>query len=114
MAEYGGLGGSSTTPERNPDDLFEATIAEAFGEQMKTDGVLCGEVWSALAGIEWHHVNGDKASYSFRAAGDLIAAIRNEGTYIDWYCATPTATVSSRVYAEMLSRGWSFVTLGFD
>lgn len=107
MVEFGGMGGIPGGRPVNNEDLFELTVAEALGDSMKVNDNLCAEIWSAIANVQWRHVNGDTASYSFRAAGDLIAAIIERGDYIDWYCSGPYATVSDRVGAALAARGWS-------
>lgn len=103
---YGGLGGCPDGRPRNFEDEFENAAARALGESMKEDETLCIEVWSALANTEWKHKNGDTASYSFRAAGDLIASIIDRGNYMDWYCSGPYAQISNRVAAAMKKEGW--------
>lgn len=107
MSEFGGLGGIVGGREPNCADLFEAALTRALGEQMRSDDTLCAEVWSALANVDWTHKSGDTAAYSFRAAGDLIAAIIGRGDYMDWYCSGPLATVSERVAKSMAGEGWS-------
>jgi hypothetical protein len=111
MADFGGLGGITGGRERNPEDLFEETISRIFGNRIKSDPEFCANMWSALANVDWTHSNGDTAGYSFRAAGDLIASIRGEGDYMDWYCSGPYATVSREIECGMLAEGWTPETL---
>lgn len=106
MAQYGGLGGNWNTPTRDPLDLFEEMVAQSFGDQMKADRELCTEIWCALANQAWKKQPDDFAAYSWRSAGDLIAAIRGEGMYLDFYGSGPAETVSDRVRDAFGERGW--------
>jgi len=106
MADFGGLGGLAECRQINEADLFEMAINRALGDAMRQDTNLCKEIWSSLANQDWLHENGDTASYSFRAAGDLIAAILGEGNYMDWYCSGPYETVSDRIEVAMQREGW--------
>lgn len=104
--EFGGLGGVVGGRKLNTADAFETAVQRALGQEMKSDETLCREVWSALANVDWKHENGDTASYTFRAAGDLIASIIGKGDYMDWYCSGPYAVISERVEKAMLAEGW--------
>jgi len=106
MAKFGGLGGHTGGRPRDAFDLFENAIERALGADLRTDDALCADLWSSLANMDWRHDNGDTASYSFRAAGDLIAAIRGRGDYMDWYCSGPYATVSDKIRRVMRKEGW--------
>ena len=80
-------------------ELFEKAISDNFGEKMRTDESLCKRIWSSLANVEWYYIRPSESrgavsvGYSFRAAGGLIADIRDLGDYMDWYCASPDSTV---------------------
>lgn len=106
MASYGGLGGISGGREVDMEDLFEAAIERCFGSVMREERAACIEVWSALANTGWRHENGDDAALSFRAAGDLVAAIIGRGDYMDWYCSGPSEVVSERFSEAMRKEGW--------
>lgn len=74
---------------------------------MRDDVSLCIDLWSSLANCGWENPDGHTASYSFRAAGDLIAAIVGSGDYLDWYCCADTYGVPVERVAEALAReGW--------
>jgi len=112
MADFGGLGGVPGGRARDHDDLFEAAVDRCLGDQLRTDEEACRELWSALANVDWIHTNGDTASYSFRAAGDLIAAIRGTGDYMDWYCSGPYPSVSPRIAEALAHEGWRVEGVG--
>jgi len=115
--EFGGMGGVVGGRPRDPDDLFEAALDRACGEKMRSDCVpgahhagktAASQVWGALANTKWSHVNGDAAWYSFRAAGDMIAAIVGNGTdYMDYYCSAMYPNVPEWIAKAMETEGWS-------
>ena len=113
MTTFGGMGGISGGRPFNPNDLFEAAVERALGDRIRADSDFCAAMWSALADVDWAHENGDHAAYSFRAAGDLIAAIRGEGDYMDWYCSGRFATISAEISEALAAEGW-MVTVKAD
>lgn len=107
MAEYGGMGGVVGGRELDVDDHFESMIVRVFGDRMKTDDDLCKQIWGALANVDWYKLDThDSASYSFRAAGDMIAAIRGSGDYMDWYCSHDYPCISDEIRRSFKKEGW--------
>ena len=104
---FGGSGGVIGGRTLDLQDAFEVAVNRALGERMQVDDNLCKAVWGSLAHMEWIHINGDTASYAFRGAGDLIAAIIGRGDYIDWYCCTPWETLDLIVADAMKIEGWT-------
>ncbi len=93
--------------EIDADDAFELAVERALGNAIREDDAVCHEMWSALANVDWTHENGDTAAYSFRAAGDLVAAIKGKGNYLDWYCQSDYPVVSDRVREALAREGWA-------
>ncbi len=114
MAKFGGMGGITGGRQLNQEDDFEMTIYRLFGEEMKENENLCHDIWSSLANVDWFHKKGDTATYSFRAAGDMIAAIRGHGDYMDWYCRSPYSSVSDYISELMEKEGWTHEDMSTD
>jgi hypothetical protein len=110
MTAYGGWGGVEGGRPIDPDDPFEMTVNRVLGDRIRADDGMACAMWCALANVEWSHVNRDTAFYSFRAAGDMVAAIRGKGDYMDWYCCDEVATVSGEIAAAMKAEGWAWTT----
>lgn len=106
---FGGMGGiwDGLHFDEYKDDLFAQALNRAYGDKIRADKQNGVDAWSALANVDWTHTNGDMAGYSFRAAGDLIAAITGKGMYMDWYCSGPYAYVSDEIGAAMEKEGWT-------
>lgn len=107
MTDYGGMGGLTDGRPHNPEDKFEAAVERALGEKIRADDEIAKAMWCALANVDWFHPeSGDSAGYSFRAAGDLVAAIRGTGNYMDWYCCGPDGRVVEIISRAMKKEGW--------
>jgi len=112
---------------RDPGDLFEAAVERAFGERLRHERAngldgrkgdnepgaglwdrqgLGARLWGSLANIDWIHDGGDTASYSFRAAGDMIAAVVGAGDYMDWYCSSDAGVLDVEVAEALAREGW--------
>jgi hypothetical protein len=63
-------------------------------------GALCNTTWRhKAAGVEW--------SCSWRSAGAVIAHLRCEGDYLDWYCSGGEGLVDDQVLSEIELLGWA-------
>ena len=64
-------------------------------------GALCNTAWRHVAtGTVWH--------CSWRHAGSIVAMLRCEGDYMDWYCSMGEGFVDEQVLAELNALGWEF------
>jgi len=107
MTEFGGLGGVAGGRPRDNEDLFECAVEACMGDKLREDESWGRALWGSLANVDWVHENGDTASYSFRAAGDLIAAIVGKGDYMDWYCSAPYyGECYPHIREAMATQGW--------
>ena len=89
-------------------EKFEQALRDGLGDTIKDDEIA-KQLWSALANVDWYHPEShNAASYSFRAAGGLIAELRGEGDYMDWYCCGPYATVSDHIARVLKKQGWIY------
>ena len=61
------------------------------------------EDWSILKERKW--------SCSWRYAGGIIAHMRREGDYIDWYCAGDEGTVTGEIKEDFKQLGWTIPTI---
>lgn len=62
-------------------------------------GALCNTVWRHKAtGILW--------SCSWRYAGGVVANLRCQGDYMDWYCSDGEGLVDEQVLVEIETLGW--------
>lgn len=68
-------------------------------------------LYAALCNTEWHHrATGQLWSCSWRSAGDVVADMRGEGNYMDWYCSGGEGLVDEVVLMEVEALGWALVT----
>jgi len=108
--QFGGSGGSKEPIpfEAYAEDEFAQALNKRLGDWIRQYRSNAYNMWSALANVTWRRGE-DTASYSFRAAGDLIASICNDGTtYIDYYCVNTDGEVYGYIAQELAEEGWTF------
>lgn len=84
-------------------------------DRIRTDKAFAQSVYAALCNMRWAHDGLDEPwSCSWRYAGGIIAEIRDEGDYLDWYCSgiwnddgTPEGEVTPEVAEALSELGWS-------
>lgn len=103
------IGGSHTLVELDESDPFESTLVRLFRDRVRDSDDFARRLWSSLTNITWHNKSVEEYGYSFRAAGDLIAAMRGEGCYVDWYCCAPAGVVDEEVKQKLGAEGWTYV-----
>lgn len=87
----------------------ELAASAEFMELLKDDDFAC-KFYCSLENQDW--LKGDKiGSHSFRGAGALIAELRHEGDYLDWYCSWiddryTMATIYPEVEQILNKLGW--------
>lgn len=87
---------------------FELTVDRVLGDRIRSDSSAAQAMWSSLANIEWAHYDGAEASYGLREAGAMVAWIREEGDYLDWYCSGPTDIVAPWIDDALHIEGWAW------
>ena len=78
-------------------------------ERARSD-VFAGLLYAALCNTTWRHrATGGTWSCSWRASGGIVAHLRGEGDYMDWYCHGGEGLVDECVLAEIETLGWALV-----
>ena len=63
-------------------------------EKVRADDVYAKKLYAAMCNISW------------RSAGGVIADIRGEGDYMDWYCSGNEGRVDPEITADLADIGW--------
>jgi len=102
-------------------DLGSASIEHAaaqpslerdLGLSARIRGLVGGELFAtllygALCNTLWRHkATGTPWSCSWRHAGAVVADLRCQGDYMDWYCSMGEGLVDEQVLAEIGALGW--------
>ena len=87
--------------------IFAATIDRLLGDQVRADGACGVDLWCALTNVEWRGPDGEKVSYPFRRAGEVVAWVREEGDYLTWYCSGEPGIVAEGIGDALNGAGWS-------
>ena len=67
-------------------------------------------LYSALCNTLWRHKGASTDWYhSWRHAGSVVASLRGEGCYLDWYCSMSEGLMDEQVLAEIGVLGWNLV-----
>ena len=115
---------------------FDLVQCDWIVARVREDRIYAQNLYAALCNTEWQEQDAwevlrDRTwSCSWRGAGGIVADIRGEGDYMDWYCsgmmtnhpdddlgdaprrktgAVPEGTVTEEIRQDLLSIGWQQV-----
>lgn len=97
-------------PARNADpcERFEALLQGVLGGRVRRSESNAVELWSALANTIWQGPQSEQVRYTFRSAGDVVAQLRGEGEYTDWYMSGPPGQVADWIAMSLAGHGWTW------
>ena len=103
------VAGVPSTRTGRPRKAFMLQLDAALGESVRADGGCALDLWSALTNVVWHGPTGEVVRYSSREAGGVVAWVREEGDYINWFCGDPPGQVADWISGTMAGSGWKWV-----
>lgn len=98
-------------------DLIEDITDTAWlASKIKSSTTYAQNIYAALCNNTYETTDKNTTDYliSWRRAARMVAEIREEGDYIDWYCSgmgtiegyVPEGTITEKVKADLLKIGW--------
>jgi hypothetical protein len=120
-------------PEWQKNNLeYDLRSTDWIVEKVRASEMYAQNLYAALCNNDfqrqdvWPVLKDQKYTCSWRYAGGIIADMRGEGDYIDWYCSgirggmsydevlpeelVPEGTVTDEVRDDLLQLGWAVVT----
>lgn len=99
--------GVASTRAHRPTKQFEAILDRLFGERVRADGAFGVDLWCALADVEWRNGQGETVCYSHRVAGEVVAWVREDGCYLEWYASGEAGEVADWIGEALSDAGWT-------
>lgn len=103
-------------PEWRKNNLeWDLRTSDVMCERVKDDeyakklySALCNTDWLPIAVIPLlrQHPDKDMWSCSWRYAGGIIANMREQGDYMDWYCGGMEGYIDPQIGADLKELGW--------
>jgi len=90
----------------------ELKNSKTICERVLADKDYAEDLYRALCNMRWRKrevmplLRNEMWSCSWRYAGGIVADIRQEGDYMDWYCLGGEGTVSEEIEKDLLDLGW--------
>lgn len=81
-------------------------------EKVLYDETYAEDLYRALCNMQWRKrelmplLRNELWSVSWRTAGSIVADLRNEGDYLDWYCSGREGMVSEEIRQDLFDLGW--------
>ena len=81
-------------------------------EKVRADDRYAKKLYGAMCNIRWQYqdimpILKDKWwTVSWRSAGGIVADIRGEGDYLDWYCSGNEGRVDPEIEEDLAAIGW--------
>ena len=81
-------------------------------EKVLSDEEYAKDLYRALSNMQWRKrelmplLRNELWSASWRCAGGIVAELRQEGDYLDWYCTGGEGTVTDEIKADLARLGW--------
>jgi len=81
-------------------------------EKVLRDEEYAKDLYRALSNMQWLKkeimpvLRNELWSASWRCAGGIVAELRQEGDYMDWYCTGGEGTVTDEIKADLARLGW--------
>lgn len=98
---------------------YELRTSDYFCERVK-DNDYAKKLYAALCNTDWVRINcgpitkDDTWGCSWRYAGGIIADMREEGDYIDWYCSGDEGVIDPEIEEDLLRIGWKGLEIVLD
>jgi hypothetical protein len=81
-------------------------------EKVLHDEEYAKDLYRALSNMQWMKrevmpvLRNELWSASWRSAGAIVADLRQEGDYLDWYCSGREGTVTEEIEEDLARLGW--------